>query len=136
MPGQDGTEPVERDELLFRRIPVSMGWCDENGVSPEAFDPRKDDTSGISLSRGKYKSIQEVARGPSKRGYFVGVFRAGDLSDRGLVVVPRPEEDDRGHVELPSLRFETRGTPEASEQKVLLARLCLRVEGPFPCKAT
>lgn len=116
MPGQDGTEPVEKNELLFRRIPVSMGWCDENGVSPEAFDPRPDDTSGISLYREKYKSLQEVARGKSRKGYFVGVLLAGDLTDRGLVAVPRPEEDDRGHVELPSLRFDNRRTPEASEQ--------------------
>jgi hypothetical protein len=131
MPGQDGTDPVGNDELLYRRVPVI--WCDQNGVSPEAFAPREDDVSGISFYREKYKSLQEVAKGKSKKGYFVAVFRARDLRDHGLAVVPRPnEEDDPGHVELPSLRYENRRTPEASQQKVLLAtRLCLRVEGPF-----
>ena len=132
MPGQDGTEPVGNDELLYRRIPVSTGWCDLHGVSPEAFHPQQYDLSGISLYRAKYKSLLEAASGKSSKGCFVAVLRAGDLTNRGVPLLPRPGKDDPGHVELPSLRFDNRRTREASEQKVLLANLCLKVEGPFP----
>lgn len=132
MPGQDGTEPVGDDELLYRRIPVSTGWCDLHGVSPEAFHPRPYDLSGISLYRAKYKSLLEAASGESSKGYFVAVLRAGDMTSSGMPVLPRPEKDDPGHVELPRLRFDNRRTPEAYERKVRLAKLCVRVEGPFP----
>lgn len=118
MPGHDGTEPVGDDELLYRRIPVSMGWYTKRGLSPEAFHPRKNETSGISLFRNKYKSIQEVARGKSGGGYFVSVLRAGDLIREGIEVVPRPKPpNDLGHVELPGLTRDNRRTPEAYESK-------------------
>jgi len=133
MSGRDGTEPVSRDELLYRRIPVSKGWYDErNGVSPEAFDPRKDEIGGISLFRNKYKTVKEVAKGPSKRGYYVAVLRAGDLIKEGIHIVPRPDPPHGpGHIELPGLTCENRLTSEALERKLALARLCLQVEGPF-----
>jgi len=133
MPGHDGTEPVTRDELLYRRIPVSKGWYDDrNGVSPEAFDPRKSETSGISLFRNKYKTIQEVAKGPSKGGYYVAVLRAGDLMKEGIQIVPRPDPPNvLGHVESPGLTCEDRLTQEAYERKVRLAKLCVRLEGLF-----
>lgn len=132
MPGHDGTEPVAKDELLYRRIPVSKRWYDQNGVSPEAFDPRKNETSGISFFRSKYKSIQEVAKGKSEGGYYVAVLRAGDLIREGFEVVPRPNPKDPGHIELPALTCDNRRAPEAYERRVRLAKLCVRVEGPFP----
>jgi len=111
-----------------------MGWYDEKGpLSAEAFDPRPKETSGISLYRSKYKSIQDVsAGGPSKQGYYVAVLRAVDLRKYGIEVVPRPTPNDPGHVELPALTSYNRRTPEADELKVRLAKLCVRVEGPFP----
>lgn len=134
MSGHDGTEPVTRDELLYRRIPASKGWYDDrNGVSPEAFDPRDNETGGISLFRKKYKTIQEAAKGPSKRGYYVAVLRAGDLIKEGIEIVPRPDPPNvPGHVELPGLNRNNRLTQEGLERKVSLAKLCAWVEGPFP----
>ena len=134
MSGHDGTEPVTRDELLYRRIPVSKGWYDDrNGVSPEAFDPRTNETGGISLFRNEYKTIQEAAKGPSRGGYYVAVLRAGDLIKAGIQIVPRPDPPNvPGHVELPGLNCGNRLTQEALERKVSLAMLCVRVEGPFP----
>ena len=32
-------ERIGDEEILYRRIPVSMGWYDSNGLSPESFDP-------------------------------------------------------------------------------------------------
>jgi len=132
----DGTEPVADDELLFRRVPVSQGWYDPQIAphpSPEAFKPTRNDVTGLSVYRAKYKSVAEAARGREGRRYYVAVLRAGDLRARGIDVVPRPRDGDPGHAELPGLTYENRYTDEALEWKNLLSRqLCLRVEGPFP----
>ncbi len=132
MSAGDGTEPVADDELLYRRIPVSKRWYSQTGMSPEAFDPRADETTGISVYRDKYKLLQEAAKGMSMTGYYVAVLRAGDLRKHGIEVLPRPAPDDPAHAELPGLTCHNRLTPEAQERKLRLARLCLAVEGPFP----
>jgi hypothetical protein len=128
----EGTEPIADDELLYRRIPVSKGWYDAHGVSPEAFDPREDETTGISVYRAKHKSIEDAAKGMSKKGYYVAVLRVGDLRQHGIQVVLRPEApSDLAHAELPDLTCHNRSTPEAEECKLRLTDICLRVEGPF-----
>lgn len=135
MPAHDGTESVADDELLYRRIPVSTGWYSKGTLSPEAFDPRKEETTGISLYRAKYKSIEEAAKGKSKSGYYVAVFRAGDLRQNGIDVVPRPSPDDPGHGELPGLTCHNRLEPETQQRKLLLTTLPQSVEGPFFVRA-
>jgi hypothetical protein len=132
MPADDETDPVADDELLYRRIPVSMGWYTGGGLSPEAFDPRPDEITGISICRGKYTPIEEAAKGKGKKGYYVAVLRVDDLRRNGIEVVSRPTDNDPGHAELPSLTCRNRLDPETQERKVLLAGLRLRVEGPFP----
>ena len=132
MPGEDETDPVDDEELLFRRIPASMRWYTEGELSPEAFDPRTNETTGISFYRAKFKSLQQAAKGKSKGGYYVAVLRAGDLRNHGIRVVPRTALGDPGHAELPDLTCQNRLTPEASERKLRMAELCLRIEGPFP----
>src|SRR5207249_270487 len=122
MASHDDTEPIADDELLYRRIPASMWWYSQAGLSPEAFDPRKDETTGISVSRAKYKSIEEAARGKSKKGYYVAVLRAEYIRRIGLEVVPRPGPGDPGHAELPDLTCENRLTPEAEERKLRLSK--------------
>jgi hypothetical protein len=129
LPG--GHEPVEDDELLYRRIPVSMNWYTSTRLSPEAFDPRRNETTGISVSRAKYLPIELAATGRSKQGYYVAVLRAGDLRAAGIDVVPRPEPDNPGHAELPGLTCSNRLEEIAAERKVRLAALALSVEGPF-----
>jgi len=109
-----------------------MGWYSEKGLSPEAFDPHDEEKSGISVYRAKYRTIQEVAKGLSKKGYYVAVLRAGDLRRRGIAVEPRPGPNDPGHAELPGLTCDNRLSREGLECKVLLAKLCLEVRGPFP----
>ena len=132
MPAPEGTEPIADDEFVYRRIPVSKEWYTKDGLSPEAFHPREDETTGISFSRAKYKTIEEAAKGKGKRGYYVAVLRAGDLRQHGIEVVPRPRRDDPAHAELPDLTCHNRKTPEADEKKLRLTELTLRVEGPFP----
>jgi hypothetical protein len=128
---QPGHEPIGDDEILYRRIPASKGWYDENGLSPEAFDPRSDETTGISVFRAKYKSLEEAAKGKSKKGYYIAVFRAGDLRANGIQVVPQPLPDEPGHAELPELTCDTRYTNESLGIKSRLAGLTRSVEGPF-----
>ena len=130
----DGTEPIDDDERLYRRIPVSKDWYANNELIPDAFDPRSDEHSGISIYRAKYKSLEEAAQGKSKKGYFVAVFRAGDLKAKGIVIIPRPETPggrDPGHAEITSLTFQNRTTQAALDIKLTLCELALDVAGPF-----
>jgi hypothetical protein len=131
MPADDGNEPVADSELLYRRIPVSKEWYSAGSLSPEAFDPLPDETTGISIYRAKYKSLEEAAKGKSKKGYYVAEFRAGDLRKYGIEIDPRPQPDDPGHAELPSLNCLNRLEPDALERKLRLAHLPQAVHGPF-----
>jgi hypothetical protein len=130
----DGTEPIADDELLYRRIPKSVSWySDSAGLSPQAFAPHaKNDITGLSISRAKYKSIEAAAKGRPGKSYHVAVLRAGDLRQRGIQVVPRPLPEDPGHAELPDLNSVNRKTDETLERQRLLAlELCLQVEDPL-----
>jgi hypothetical protein len=132
-----GTEPIADDEVLYRRIPVSTDWYAGGVVSPDAFHPRNDEFTGISISRAKYyESVTVAARGPSKRGYYVASLRASQLREHGIEPVPRPILDsdppDPGHAELPCLTAGNRRTDQALEYKLRLASLCFEIQGPFP----
>jgi hypothetical protein len=135
MPADDGTEPIEDDEELYRRIPASTNWYDPDKqpcLSPHAFRPNKNDGTGISIHRAKYKSAEEAARGRRGKTYFVAVLRAGDLREHGIEVLARPQEGDPGHAEIPCLNYTQRREKKALESKDLLAyELTIRVEGPF-----
>jgi hypothetical protein len=130
----DGTEPIADDELLYRRIPTSVPWYSASaGLSSQAFAPHtKNDITGLSVSRAKYKSIQAAAKGRPGKSYYVAILRAGDLRQRGIQVVPHPLPEDPGHAELPDLNAGNRETDETLErERVLAQELCLQVEGPF-----
>jgi hypothetical protein len=132
----DGTEPIDDDEFLYRRIPVSQNWYDptvDSRPSPEAFRPTQFDNTGLSLSRNIYKSIEDAARGMVGKKYYIAVLRVGDLRAEGIPMEPRSKPGDPGHAEIPGLTYENRRTDGAVEWKTLFAqKLCLRVEGPFP----
>ena len=129
----DGTEPIADEELLYRRVPASTGWYSSiTGLNSEAFAPRKEDLTGLSVSRQKYKSAEAAAKGRPGKWYFVAVLRAGDLREKGIEVVPAPRDGDPGHAELPDLNAMNRKTDETIErQRILAEELCLGVEGPF-----
>ena len=133
---EDGTEPVADDELLYRRIPASMGWYDAatGTVKLAAFGPHKTrDVTGLSVSRAKYKSAEEAAQGLGK-SYYVAVLRYGDLRENDIIVVPRPDVPDGydpAHAELPDMNAGNREEDATLKRKEILVGLCLRVEGPF-----
>jgi hypothetical protein len=135
MPVANGTEPISDDELLYRRIPVSQGWYNPDmthPLSPKAFRPQRHDLTGLSVSRAKYRTVQDAAQGREGKSYYVAVLRAGDLRSHCIRVEPRPREGDLGHSELPDMTYDTRDSDQVHNWTVTLAhQLCLRVEGPF-----
>ncbi len=126
---------ISDDEILYRRIPASTGWCDPSRtpvLEPEAFRPNKNDVSGISLSRQKYNTIEQAARGQPGKSYYVALLRAADIRAAGMDIVHMPLPDDPGHTEIPDLNYENRKSKQAIEWRTLLAeKLCLQIEGPF-----
>ena len=130
-----GTEPVEDNERLYRRVPIHPRYFDpavDPQPTPFAFRPREEDTTGLSLSRAKYKSLNEVAANPRGKRYYVAVLVAGALRARGMEVVARPLPGDPGHAEIPELRYDNRASQQAEEWQVALATELCEVVGPFP----
>ena len=129
----DGSEPITDEEMLYRRVPASAGWYSpESGLKPEAFAPHKTlDTTGLSLSRAKYKSAEDAAQGQPGKSYYVVVLRAADLREQGIAVEPQPLPGDPGHAELPGLNANNRKQDLTLERQRNLVNMALRVEGPF-----
>lgn len=130
----DGTEAIADDEILYRRIPFPYFNPEEDAhPTPMAFRPRASDATGLSLYRAKYRTMVQVAENVRGKRYWVAALRAGELREHGIDVAPRPTPTDPWHAEIPGLTYESRRTPRAKEQQLLLAeRLCVRIEGPFP----
>lgn len=130
---QAGHEPIADDELLYRRIPASTGWYSpDDGLNSQAFAPHKSqDSTGLSVSRAKYKTIEQAAIGRPGKSYYVAVLKAGELRRHGIAVAPRPLQDDPGHAELPDLNSADRKTDRVLQFQQILVQLHLRVEGPF-----
>jgi hypothetical protein len=130
----EASAPIEDDEYLYRRIPRSTGWFRDGVVSPVAFRPTRNDTTGLSLEREHFCKPEEVAaHGTNPSGYYVARVRAGKIRSLELEVVPTPLVH-LGHAELPGLRFDNRRTDHAQEWQVKLAEFATREEvlGPYP----
>lgn len=128
------------DELLYRKISVKSEWYDptRQEIKPDAFKPWPRDTGGISFDRARseqdpdFRTIEEAARGPSVKGYYVAVCRAGDLRTGGLTIVADPLDNNPGHTLLRDLTYSNCKEPSSREKMALLAhRLVEREEGPF-----
>lgn len=134
----DEIEPIADEELLYRRVPASTGWFDQVSriLKPEAFGPHKErDRTGISVTRAKFKSIEQAAQGQPGKLYFVAVLRVGDLRKANFIVKSQPNVPggyDISHAELPQLNAGNyKATETLERQRELAEKLCLRVEGPF-----
>ena len=74
-----GFEPICDDELLYRRIPHNLDYYNPSAIIPlsrQAFTPIKKDISGISVTRAKYLSPEEVAASGLNKEYYVAVLRS------------------------------------------------------------
>jgi hypothetical protein len=127
----DGREPIEDDEIIYRRIPTPAYYDPSVSPfpSPMAFHPRCNDLTGLSVYRAKYKTPEQVAATGRDRPFYIAELRAGDLRRHGIEVVPVPLPDDPGHAELPGLTYAKRRFVQ--EHEVLLARKLCRILGPF-----
>jgi len=132
------------DEFLYRKVPVSQEWYNpvKKELKPKALNPRPIDTEGISLDRAKsrshpeFRSIEQAAKGPSAKGYYVVIFRVGDLRSQGFTVEADPLKENPGHTLLKDLTYENRKDPQSREKMLQLAhQLVVRVEGPFHAEA-
>lgn len=131
-------DPIADDEILYRRISASADppWLDPvtKEVNANAFAPhKKNDTTGLSVWRAKYKSKEQAAQGPAKR-YYLAELRAGDLRANGIAVVPQPHIQDGydiAHAELPDLNASNRKDSRTIERQRILAKNVLEVVGPF-----
>mgnify|MGYP007026272002 CR=1 FL=1 len=117
-----GSEPVLDEEILYRRIPASTNWYDPDRTPPleaEAFRPNRNDESGVSLARAKYKTVEQAACGRAGKQYYVAVLRAGDMRAAGVDVAARPLADDPSHTEIPGLTYDNRKSKQAIEWRVV-----------------
>lgn len=136
----DGREPIADDELLYRRVPAAASPQRYDPVtkvlSDQAFAPHKtNDVTGLSISRAKYKRIDEAAKGQPGKSYYVAILRAGDIRRLGMRIEPRPEIDDPAHAELPDLNSANLKESVTMERQRALVDLCIAVEGPFATPA-
>lgn len=142
MPLLPGEEPVDGDEIVYRRIPLGCFDAANRLVAIAAFKPRSEDTTGLSVTRAKYHPcIEDVARNPRGRKYYVAVLKVSELRARGIEVAPRPlhaddphhPDYDPGHAELPQITYSQRHTNDVMQLMEMLAtELCSDVQGPFP----
>ena len=133
MPGDE--DSIADDELLYRRIPVNPEYYNPKLSPPVdrlAFLPINKDPTGISLSRKKYKTPQQAAKGREGKRYYIAVLQVGDLRARGLKVVPNERQPGDGHTEIPLMQYDKRDSDEVQEAAGILASLCKEVLGPFP----
>jgi hypothetical protein len=135
----NGGEPIGQDEIVFRRVLVSQYIKSKDYLSPKAFNPRKVDTTGISLCRANFlgdpKPESAAALGPEGMDFWVVELSAKSLAEAGMRVHPEPSESDPGHACIPILNADS---ANSSETKVLIeaaSRLPRVVHGPFPGRA-
>lgn len=129
----EGNEPIADEELLYRRVSERSGWySSDTGLKDQAFAPHKEnDTTGLSVARAKYQSVEQAAQPKPGRPYYIAVLRAVDLRKHGIAAVPRPRPGDPGHAELPDLNAQNRKSDRTLELQRILVELTLKVEGPF-----
>lgn len=129
---------IARDELLYRRIVCQPAYFDpaiDPKPSRQAFSPTPHDITGLSLFRANYLTPQQIVtdsvRNPGRRPFYIATLRAADLLDADIEMrVDNPA--DPAHVELPTIRYETRRDALTLNQTQLLAKtLCHKVEGPY-----
>jgi len=134
----DGDEPIEPEETLYRL--VSRGAYDGTPaeVPPAVFEPKPNDTDGLSLFRAKYITKEEAARRRKGRGICVVAIKAGDLIKAGISIIPDPVGPNGpgpAHALLPQLNYTAINTPGLAALENACADVAKSV-GIFPGKAS
>jgi hypothetical protein len=105
------TDSITDDELVLRLV-----WEDyyraglDLPIQPGAFEPKKKETTGISLFRRACLASPEQALAviaEDKRGrYHIAALTVAELKQHGLTVQPDPRSDVPGHVLVPELNID------------------------------
>lgn len=105
-------EPLSDDELLGRRI-SQPDWYDRAlGISEKTFSPQRQDRTGLSLYRLRYRQLEALGVTQKGNRRHVAVLSVGAIRQLGLEVRLDEQPENPGHVELPALRYETKRDPE------------------------
>lgn len=133
IPSPEEYEPIEDDEILFRRVPLKLyDRKAEPPVHRDSFRPREYDKTALSLYRAKFQTAEDVGRTGTAKGYYVAHLRAGSIRRERMNVIPKPLESSPGHCEVEELNYANRRTDLSEERQLALAeKLCEKVEGPF-----
>jgi hypothetical protein len=108
------THPVTAEELLLRSVPNVGGNVYDGKALDAAFQPRPDDTDGLSLQRLDFITPEQMATANKHaRGVFIVMLLAQNLMEMGLTLLPSPAEL-AGHVVIPEMRY---GLYQAKETK-------------------
>lgn len=132
----DEIEPISDDELLYRRIPESSNpqlYHKDSGLSPKAFRPNRNDTTGLSIYRAKdYNNSPKRAASTGRAGkkYYIAILRAFDIK-QFCTIKPTLEPQNPGHAELLELRYDNARDENSTTLQIKLRDLCICVEGPF-----
>jgi hypothetical protein len=138
MTGAAEHERIDDDEIILRRVPLSLAGCYDLGppitLFAETFKPSRRDTAGISVWREQFCPIELAARGRPGKSYLVARLRVGDLRARGIEVVASDDETygRPGHASIPLLNYAGRKDDQALEAtRILALELTIEVVGPF-----
>src|SRR5262249_23609773 len=107
----DDAPPIDPDEVLLRRIPITGGYFDPKKsppVQPGAFRPNAGDTDGISIYRERLLSALKLVASTKRAPGTTKVARllARDLQALGVTLEPKQEEGDLpGHVVIPEINY-------------------------------
>jgi len=133
----DATEPIDKNELVYRRITVSSNYFKATRTPPlsaSAFKPVSRDTDGISLTRKNYVSSPKdaAAGGFLGKDYYVIEMRAGDIESIGVTIKPDPKPGNIGHAIIPEIRIQDADTDRVLEAMNAARNLPFACHGPFP----
>lgn len=116
------TDPVFPNEVLLRTVPNSIGYYTKAmgrwAINPNAFEPAKDDTDGISLFREDFVTKERLARlSKHANGVRVACLTAKECTGLHLSLNPAPDPDEpAGHTLIPEMPF-VKKTPQTKDLK-------------------
>src|SRR6266498_235578 len=107
----DENEPIADDEFVLRRVHVSAY---KEQITPPilriAFQPNKNDTTGISVYRERFVKPADTLSGIDalkRASYLVVRLAVRDLRRFGLSVTPEPNSNGPpGHAVIPELNWQ------------------------------
>lgn len=135
--GPSPDDPIQDDEGMLRRVSVKVWAPDESALPPvQVFLPQKPikasghpgDVDGLSVTREAITPAAVASISPAGKRYHLARLVAGEFRKRALTIVPKPEDQDRGHCVVPELNILDYAEPDKKrwikERAAELATCC------------